>query len=87
MGLVCLGLFTRFHAMQFNMAGYEWVPVASFAFAILAANFGILTLPFLVMTEILPDKVNYKIKWILHIRNIGLINNYLFCRYVRLVCQ
>lgn len=59
MGLASLGLFTRFQAMQYNMTGFEWIPVASFGFAIFAANWGILTLPFLVMTEILPEKVNY----------------------------
>lgn len=57
MGLVCLGLFTRLQIMEYDMSGYEWVPVTSFAFAIFAANWGILTLPFLVLTEIMPDKV------------------------------
>lgn len=40
------------------MTGYGWITVASFSFVIFIAACGVLTVPFLVIAEILPEKVN-----------------------------
>lgn len=42
-----------------NVHAFNWIPVASFAVAIFAANLGVLSLPFLVLQEILPEKVKF----------------------------
>lgn len=45
-----------------DMTPYGWIPIASFSFVIFIASWGVLTLPFLVMSEILPEKVNTYIR-------------------------
>lgn len=57
MGLLCLGTYTLLKSLEFDMSGFNWLPVASFSFVIFVANWGVLTLPFLVIAEIMPEKV------------------------------
>lgn len=39
------------------MANYNWIPIASFSLAIFMASWAILPLPFLVISEIMPEKL------------------------------
>jgi len=41
----------------YDTSGFDWVPVAAFSFMLFIASWGILTLPFLVIAEILPPKI------------------------------
>lgn len=57
-GLIVFATYTCVKgAGTINVDQFNWVPVASFALAIFSANLGVLSLPFLVLTEILPEKV------------------------------
>lgn len=56
-GLVCLGGFMYLNTTGFEMPSFSWVPVASFSFTIFIACWGILTLPFVVVSEIMPPKI------------------------------
>lgn len=41
----------------YNVESFSWVPIASFSFVIFIASFAILTLPFLVISEVMPEKL------------------------------
>lgn len=56
-GLSCLGTFSLLSSLNYDMSAIKWIPVASFSFSIFAGSLGILTLPFLVVSELLPPKI------------------------------
>lgn len=41
----------------YDTSGFDWVPVAAFSFMLFIASWGLLTLPFLVIAEIMPPKI------------------------------
>lgn len=56
-----------------DVSSFSWVPIFSFSFVVFTASWGLLTLPFLVVTEILPEKVIY-IKLSLYSKLIFFLN-------------
>lgn len=56
LGLIAMGLFSLF-SLQFDLSQFNWVPVTSLSFAILLGSIGIIPLPFVVLAELLPQKV------------------------------
>lgn len=56
-GLGILGLYSYMKTLGYDLHEYSWIPLVSFSFVIFIANFGVLTLPFLVLSEISPPKV------------------------------
>lgn len=59
-GLAIFGTFTYMKDVLNNdVSSFNWIPIVSFSFVVFSASWGLLTLPFLVVTEILPEKVNY----------------------------
>lgn len=40
-----------------DVSTFNWVPVASFSFVIFIASWAVLTLPFLVISEIMPERL------------------------------
>lgn len=63
-GLTVMGVysFLRSH-LEWEMAGFSWVPVTSLSFVIFIASIGILPLPFVVLAEVLPQNVNFAYKF------------------------
>lgn len=58
-GLAVLGTYTFLKTVDdINLTSFTWVPLASFSFTIFIVSWGVLTLPFLVLSEIAPQKVN-----------------------------
>lgn len=57
LGLITLGLYTYVKTLGFDVSPYGWVPIASFSFVIFIASWGVLTLPFLVLSEIMPPRI------------------------------
>lgn len=57
LGLICLGAYTWLSLLGYPVEDYGWISVFSFSFAIFIASWGVLTLPFLVIAEIMPEKV------------------------------
>lgn len=49
----------------YDTSAFDWVPVAAFSFMLFIASLGLLTLPFLVIFEILPVKIRSKAGMIL----------------------
>ncbi|XP_037811226.1 facilitated trehalose transporter Tret1-like [Lucilia sericata] len=56
-GLLCLGTFMYLTKLGFDIKSFSWIPVASFSFTIFIACWGVLTLPFVVVSEIMPPKI------------------------------
>lgn len=42
---------------QYDVDAFNWVPVASFSFVIFIASWAVLTLPYLVISEIMPEEI------------------------------
>lgn len=57
LGLAALGAYTMLKTLGYNVESFSWVPIVSFSFVIFIASFAILTLPFLVISEVMPEKL------------------------------
>lgn len=57
MGLSVLSLFTYLTSRGMDLSGVSWIPLISFSFVIFISNLGVLTLPFLYISEVLPTKI------------------------------
>lgn len=56
-GSYALSIFSYLSVTQ-DLTHLSWIAVTSLSFAIFLGSFGVLPLPFVVLTEILPQKVN-----------------------------
>lgn len=56
-GLSVLGCYALMQSKGFEVNSLNWIPLASFSFVIFIANWGVLTLPFLIVSEISHPKV------------------------------
>ncbi len=59
LGLLVFGGYSHLQYVGINLTVISWVPLASFSFTIFIANLGVLTLPFLVVSELVPQKVGW----------------------------
>ncbi|EDW63945.2 facilitated trehalose transporter Tret1 [Drosophila virilis] len=66
--------------LGYDTAGLDWGPIAAFSFMLFIASWGLLTLPFLVISEIMPPKIRstasmllMSILWLLSMLTIKLI--------------
>ncbi|XP_017155265.1 facilitated trehalose transporter Tret1 [Drosophila miranda] len=57
LGQSAMGSYSYLKVLGYDVSSFGWVPVAGFSFMLLLAASGLLTLPFLVIAEILPPKV------------------------------
>lgn len=59
LGLAVMGAYSFLDKQHFDLKMFNWVPVTSLSFVIFIASIGILPLPFVVLAEVLPNKVSY----------------------------
>lgn len=57
---LAMGAHTYLKSNGYDTSGFDWLPVVVFSFMIFIASLGLLTLPFLVIFEILPAKIRSK---------------------------
>lgn len=57
MGLVCLGVYMWLRHNGYSLSGFELIPLISFAVVLFAQSCGVVPLPFVVISEILPREV------------------------------
>lgn len=57
LGQSAMGTYSYFQMLGYQVQSFSWVPVVGFSFMLLLAAVGLLSLPFLVISEILPPKV------------------------------
>lgn len=56
-GLAVLSLYTFATSHGVDLSSFSWIPLAAFSFVIFISNLGVLTLPFLYVSEIVPTKI------------------------------
>lgn len=56
-GLGILGGYTLLKSEGYNLETFTWIPLVSFSFVIFIANWGLMTLPFMIVSEISHPKV------------------------------
>lgn len=52
-GLLVFGLYSHLNSLELVAPHFNWIPLASLGFVLWIANLGVLTLPFLVMSELM----------------------------------
>lgn len=57
LGLICFGTHALMKTNGYDVESLNWIPVTSMSFVIFIASWGILTLPYLIISEIMPEKV------------------------------
>lgn len=57
LGLITLGVYMMLKTWGYEVESYNWIPIASFSFVLFIASWAVLTLPFLVIPEIMPEKL------------------------------
>lgn len=65
MGLAILGVYMMLIHQGYNVDAFNWIPIVSVSFVVMSAACAILTLPFVMIAEVMP--ANMKV--------IGLIRN------------
>lgn len=55
--MISLGTYAMLKTHGYQVESFNWVPIASFSFYMFIACWGVLTLPFLVISEIMPEKL------------------------------
>lgn len=58
LGLAALGTYSFFKSSGADLSTLDWVPLMSFSFVIFISNWGVMTLPFMILSEISHPKVN-----------------------------
>lgn len=56
-GLSIMGAYTYLSYHQYDLEGFDWVPVTSISFSVFMAYIGLVPLVFVVLMEVLPVKV------------------------------
>lgn len=56
-GFKVLGTFVLFKENDVNVEDLQWIPLVSFSFAIFASSLAILNLPYVIITEIMPEHI------------------------------
>lgn len=56
-GLSTLGVYMMLKSWNYDVEFLNWLPVASFSFVIFIASWAVLTLPFLVISEVMPENL------------------------------
>ena len=56
-GLALLGMFMMLKSWNYNVEAFNWIPIVSFSFIAFMANWALLSLPFVVIAEIMPENL------------------------------
>ncbi|XP_017075057.2 LOW QUALITY PROTEIN: facilitated trehalose transporter Tret1 [Drosophila eugracilis] len=57
LGQSAMGIYSYFQVLGWHVSTFSWVPIAGFSFMLFLAAVGLLSLPFLVISEIMPQKI------------------------------
>lgn len=60
--LACLGAYSLANASGINVKPYSWISIASFSGMMFLAAVGLIPLMFVVIAEVMPEKVNWFIR-------------------------
>lgn len=51
------GVYMMLKSWNYDVQPYNWIPLASFSFCIFISSCAMLTLPFVIISEIMPEKL------------------------------
>lgn len=57
LSLISLGVYMMLKTWNYPVEAFNWAPIVSFSSLIFIANLGIMSLPFLVISEVMPEKL------------------------------
>lgn len=57
LGLITLGVYMMLKSWDYAVESFNYIPIGSFSFVILIANLALTPLPFLVISEVMPNKL------------------------------
>lgn len=57
LGLIVMGVYMLVRSWGVDVDEFSWIPVTSLSFVIFVASLGILTLPLIVISETMPEKI------------------------------
>lgn len=57
--LACLGAYSYANSIGIDVAAYSWISIASFSGMMFLAAIGLIPLMFVVIAEVMPEKVEY----------------------------
>lgn len=81
--LAMLGTFSYLHRQGVNVQAFDFIPLVSFSFYVFITCIGIMPLPFVILAEILPPKVQWDC--INSFRNVLIEFSFFSTRFVKLV--
>lgn len=56
-GLTVMGIFSYLFESGYDVSGLNWVPVVSLSFVIFIASIGLIPIPYVIIAEVLPQKI------------------------------
>lgn len=59
LGQILLGGYSYMNKLGYDVSSVQWLPLISFGFAIFIGAWGVMSLPFLIISEIMPPKVSH----------------------------
>lgn len=57
LGECIYGIYMLLKTWNYNVQPYNWIPLASFSFSVFVASCALLSLPFVIISEVMPDKL------------------------------
>lgn len=59
MGLSAMGCYSYLSYIKFDVTSMNWLPVVSLSFVLFISSIGLIPLPYVIISEVLPQKVNF----------------------------
>lgn len=56
-GLGTLGTYVLLKSWDYDVEAYNWIPIVSFSFVVFVAALAVMSLPFVVISEIMPERL------------------------------
>lgn len=57
LGLITLAVYMMLKSWSYDIEAYSWILLVSFSFVLFVASLAVLTLPFIIITELMPEKL------------------------------
>lgn len=58
-GLVVMGAYMYLQSIGNELEGFKWIPLASFSYILFIGSAGLIPLPFIIISEIMPQEVRF----------------------------
>lgn len=59
MGLAVMGSYMYLQSIGYDLEGFKWIPLSTFSYILFIACAGLMPLPFIIISEIMPQEVRF----------------------------